>query len=549
MYKKILFISTGSYFKIAKLLQNNGFKVDVISDKISFTEFKNILYSKNYEIVLTSTCTDPYKRSEIHKFMFKNFPMLFYVTLVHDLKKSCSIKTCSLLQKNKCASTFINYTDHNSFLATFKNLINTHKITLQGELLKNLFDINKEFLVKYEQYFMSKKETFLTKNGNIDYIDYFIKKIFNLITKKLLKMFCPEKISIFLYDSNTEKYKLVSSYGFKTALDDNLTVQNNWKIINYAIKAKKSLLLQDGLKKYRNLYSKNIISSNKIISSIILPLTFDNNVLGIICITRLFPNKKMFSKQEFHISNLFAKWISYIYFIIIKNRIIIEYDILKSNFISIINHELRTPLMVLSAAIELAEKNLSNQLYDLAKRNIKRLDGLIEQLLDFSRMDKGKFVIIKKENSISDLINEIVEEYTLNLKSSNINLQLELNHTTDKFYFDRDRIKQVITNLLNNSIKFMPIEQKSKHIIIRTNETLNKINFCIEDNGQGIEEKSLKTIFNPFVQLTNITTKEKPGFGLGLAISKNIIETHGGNIWAESEFGKWTKILFYLPKN
>lgn len=227
----------------------------------------------------------------------------------------------------------------------------------------------------------------------------------------------------------------------------------------------------------------------------------------------------------------------------------LEYERMKSDFISIVNHELRTPLMAISAAIELVEKNLSQEIYLLIRRNIQKLNNLVEQLLDFSRINRETFSIMKTKNSVSALINEIVSEYNLTLKNSNITLQVNFDLKNDIQLFDKERIKQVVSNLINNSIKFMPNKKSSNYIKLSVEETKKDIVFCVTDNGRGIQTKNLKYIFNPFVQLSEITTKEKNGLGLGLAIAKNIVESHKGKIWAKSVFGKWTKIFFTIPKN
>lgn len=545
MYKNILYITKNhKSLPEVELLRKHNYKVETISPE-NLNSIKNLLYKKNFEIILINTQVNPSVRSKIHSFLFKNFPLMLYGTVVYKIKDSCSIRKCNLHKANKCISIFINYPDQQTFIHSLKKLIKQHQNCIHGILLNSVIDLIKKFMLKSKKYFTLEKEIFAPRSFSAEYLENLISTLFENVTKKIVKLFNADKVSIFLYDTEEEKYKLISSYGFKTD-DKNITVQDNWGIINYVLKNKKSLLLQNGINKYPPF--RKIKPNIRINSSLVVPLLMGETIFGVMCISRVFPDKRLFLRQEHHLIEKFANWITHIYSIINGLKMMAEYEKLKSDFISIANHELRTPLMALSAALEILEKNIPLDLSQLIKRNLSRLNNLVDQLLDFARIEQNKFSINKTENSLATFIKEIIDEYQPILKLNNIKLELESKFNIDKIPFDWDRLKQVFANLINNSMKFFPKEREDKYIKISISETEKEIQFCIEDNGQGIEQQNLKKIFKPFIQLVDISHKQLPGSGLGLSITKNIIEKHNGTIWAESEYGKWTKIIFTLPK-
>jgi signal transduction histidine kinase len=221
----------------------------------------------------------------------------------------------------------------------------------------------------------------------------------------------------------------------------------------------------------------------------------------------------------------------------------------KSQFLSTISHELRTPLTAIKEGIRLVYCEASGkineeqkELLGIAQRNVDRLARLINDVLDFQKLEAGKMNFELDQNNINEVVEEIRETVTCIAAEKGLDVFTELALDLPLFSFDRDKITQVLTNLLNNAIKFT--EQGS--ITISTTKTDHSIEVSIQDTGPGIVKEDISKLFQEFEQLDE-KDRKTGGTGLGLAISRQIIKNHNGKIWAESEFGKGTRFSFILP--
>lgn len=206
-------------------------------------------------------------------------------------------------------------------------------------------------------------------------------------------------------------------------------------------------------------------------------------------------------------------------------------DEAQNQFINVAAHELRTPIQpILNAIYLLQSADLStakkNQYIDIIKRNTEKLGRLAEDILDVTRIESNTLKLMKERVNLYDLISNIVEEYKRNIQL--IHKDLVVNYESpDRTIFitgDRLRLNQVLLNLLDNAGKFT----KKGSINVTTVIMSNKVQVTVKDTGVGIHPEIFPKLFSKFV------TKSDRGTGLGLFISKNIIEAHGGKIWAES---------------
>jgi PAS domain S-box-containing protein len=225
-------------------------------------------------------------------------------------------------------------------------------------------------------------------------------------------------------------------------------------------------------------------------------------------------------------------------------------DELKTQFLSIISHEMRTPITPMNAQLqlllsgyfgEITEKQKNS--LEMIKRNTERLDRFIGEVLDISKFEAG----VMKFNSVPANLNEIVANAVETMKMQALNKNLKLIFKEDKVpevVIDKDRITQVIMNLINNAIKFTDMGG-----IIEVELTCNGENAIVKvkDNGIGIRTEDLDRLFKPFQQLDSSYGRKYGGSGLGLAICKRIIAYHGGKIWTESEYGKGSTFQFIIP--
>ena len=223
---------------------------------------------------------------------------------------------------------------------------------------------------------------------------------------------------------------------------------------------------------------------------------------------------------------------------------------IKSEFISIVSHELRTPLTAIKEGIGIVLDGSTGEITEeqkdflgTAKRNVDRLARLINDVLDFSKMESGKMQLKREKHQITQVLEDVVKTHTTHAKVNNLYVKTDFKEGLPEIFFDPDRIIQVVNNLINNSLKFT----QTGGIVIRAGIEEGFVRITIEDTGPGIKEEELSKLFEAFRQLENQNAKKTGGTGLGLSISKQIVKQHGGKIWVESEFGKGSKFIFTLP--
>lgn len=219
----------------------------------------------------------------------------------------------------------------------------------------------------------------------------------------------------------------------------------------------------------------------------------------------------------------------------------------KDDFINIASHELKTPLTSMKLYLELLQPLIKTQglkeskLIKGIKYQISRLQKLVNDLLDVSRLQTGKLAFEKKEFDLNRFINETVKD----LQTANKNKRIQyVNQKPIKIYADKIRIYQVLTNLINNALKYSPENTK---IIVKSKKENDLVKVSVQDFGIGISKVQRKKIFDKLYQVKQNSKSSLLGFGMGLYISKEIIRRHHGNIWVESEKGKGSTFYFTLP--
>ena len=227
-----------------------------------------------------------------------------------------------------------------------------------------------------------------------------------------------------------------------------------------------------------------------------------------------------------------------------------ELDKLKAEFLSMISHELYTPITpIKDSAMQLGEsKSLSEtdkQLVSIIKRQTGRLQDLVEEVLDFSWLEIKEWKLNKEPASIGLAGEAAVDLAIKQAEGKSIKLKLKLAKGLPAVMADKKRIQHVIKILLENAIKFSP---EGSEVVLGIDKVSGGIEVYVSDTGIGISKENLEKIFSGFYQAEDHLTRTKGGMGLGLAIAKKIIEAHNGYIWAESQgLGEGSRFVFLLP--
>lgn len=227
-------------------------------------------------------------------------------------------------------------------------------------------------------------------------------------------------------------------------------------------------------------------------------------------------------------------------------------DKLKDDFLSTTTHELKTPLVPIKSQSQMllagdygklnAEQNAA---VEMIYRNEENLSMLTNEVLDISKMKSNKFALKLGICDLELLINEVVSDMTSYANEQKIALALNIKTKLPKILIDELRIRQVMSNLLGNAIKFTPENGK---VVVDVKQVKNEIIVLVTDNGIGIDQQYLPKLFTPFFQIDSRISRKYRGTGLGLAISKGIIDAHGGKIWAKSDgLNKGSEFGFSLP--
>lgn len=411
----------------------------------------------------------------------------------HDDRKQCA--NCPLHTNIKIGITKTIET-HNSYYGKFYEISHTGIIFNNEEAVLEIFqDITER--KKYENR-LSRAEI-ISKTGNWE---YHINKNLVVVSDGAKKIYGLEKGGNEFKLEEIKKYPLSE---YRTLLDDSLKdlVENNKQYdVEFKIKSNKG-----DIKTVRSV--ANYDSSNKIIFGILQDITIQKQ------------NEEALEKS----------------------------NAVKSVFLSTISHELRTPM---NAIIGFSDIILSNNKNKESERflksinsNAKHLDELLNNILDYSKIESDALDILYEKFSVNDLFDELYDMFEdLNYRKNLDFVKMEFIKNKDKkISSDYLRLKQVLYNIISNSIKF------TEKGIIKLSFTFdyNYITFKVEDTGIGIPKDQLSYVFDRFWQFDSGTRKKYKGTGLGLSISKSIVELLNGDIWLESEFNKGTTFHIKVP--
>jgi len=233
------------------------------------------------------------------------------------------------------------------------------------------------------------------------------------------------------------------------------------------------------------------------------------------------------------------------------NARLTELDRLKDDFVSTVTHELRTPLTSIRAFTEIlldqpeVDAGQRRKFLGIITREAERLTRLINQVLDLAKIESGKADWAETRVDMKEVISDTLAAMDQLFKEKNIRIEARLPNSVSTVSVDLDRMIQVMLNLLSNAVKFCDTEQG--RIEIALSETGGRLRVDVRDNGRGISPADHESIFSKFHQVGDTFTDKPQGSGLGLHISRQIVEHFGGSMWVESSLGRGARFSFTLP--
>ncbi|MFQ5610911.1 MAG: GAF domain-containing protein [Anaerolineae bacterium] len=290
------------------------------------------------------------------------------------------------------------------------------------------------------------------------------------------------------------------------------------------------------------------------VSQMTLPILCDEQVLGVISLERDTPEP--FDEKDVEFVRRLVDHAT----VAVQNAYLFEQvktaNEAKTEFMSVASHELKTPMTSIKGYAKLLEMGASGGLSDQQRdflrviiNNVNRMDRLVSDLLDVSRIEAGRIRLELGQVRLSEVIGDVVQSVETQITEKRLTVNVDVPSHLPPVWADYDRLTQVITNLVSNAYKYTP-EGGRIHISASASNgspVNNGLVVSVQDSGIGIAEEEHPQIFTKFFRSANPLARDVPGTGLGLSITKSLIEMHGGQIWFESELGQGTTFSFSLP--
>jgi signal transduction histidine kinase len=223
---------------------------------------------------------------------------------------------------------------------------------------------------------------------------------------------------------------------------------------------------------------------------------------------------------------------------------------LKSDFVSNVSHELRTPLALIRLYAETLElgrittQDKKDQYYQIIRKESERLTALINNILDFSRIEAGRKEYEFRETDIAELVRNTLDSYRYQVEQQGFELKENIEADLPQVYVDREAIARALVNLVNNALKY---SNREKFLGVKLYKDNSKVKLEVEDHGIGIASRDQAKIFEKFYRAEDPLVHNTKGSGLGLSLVQHITRAHGGDIEVESTPGRGSKFILSLP--
>jgi signal transduction histidine kinase len=375
--------------------------------------------------------------------------------------------------------------------------------------------------------------------------------VLDSVAKHTSSLIPADEITIYLYDEHNDTLLFGAGLsGHKPADQPPIPISENWLTASTAREAKPSIIHQATHSTVPEGWPIGAIAS--------FPLQKAGHVLGVFDVA--FGQPHYFAEDELRALSLLADQAA----IAIQNaqlfRQVHSANEAKSEFVSIVSHELKIPmtsiqgyarLMTLGAAGQINAQQL--EFANIILRNVERMGNLVSDLLDLSRIESGRISISPRPVALDKIIHDAIRSIQEQIDARDHTLRVTVPPDLPEVLADPVRLVQVLTNLISNAYKFTP---RGGQISIWAQEQANAaasqddrawVLCAVEDNGVGIAPKDREHIFEQFYRVQSPGMRKEQGTGLGLSIARSIVELHGGHIWVESEVAQGTTFFFTLP--
>ena len=357
---------------------------------------------------------------------------------------------------------------------------------------------------------------------------------------------------IYDYDAAAEELRPRATFGYIKEIDDAVRrspLRKGEGVTGQAVLKRQPIQVTDLTVEgaYESRLRELVIESG-FRAALAVPLIREDQVMGALTIARKQPGE--FSPQ---VVDLMATFASQSALAMQNARLFHQLQVAsrhKSQFLANMSHELRTPLNAILGYTELIADRIYgevpekiNEVLDRVQKSGRHLLGLINDVLDLSKIEAGQLTLGLSDYSFADIVHSVASAVESLAAEKQLALTVEVAPDLPLGHGDERRITQVLLNLVGNAIKFTD----KGEVAIRVANSGGEFQASVADTGPGIAESDRQKIFEEFQQVDNSPTRTKGGTGLGLAIAKRIVELHGGRIWVESTVGKGSTFFFSVP--
>ncbi|MCF7908242.1 MAG: GAF domain-containing sensor histidine kinase [Candidatus Omnitrophica bacterium] len=424
-------------------------------------------------------------------------------------------------------------------------------ITEVTKSLVNLKDF-KSSLSKENRDFLEKELFKLTMAYNISKEisgNFNLEKTLNMLVDRIANVMSVGIVSLMLVGKNTGEMLIKFAKGLDKEIIKNVKVKLGEGVSGWVAQTGQSLLVKDISKDPRFSKRNGKYNTNSLLS---VPLKIQDKVIGVINVNNKI-SKGVFNEEDLDILSKLADLAA----LAVTNSRLREdtkhLDDLRANFIANVSHELRTPLTAIKESVgiilEEIAGNINSQqkkLLSLAVQSISRLSRLIDDLLDFSKVDAETREMKRTLFDIGRIAELAVATLRPLAQKKEVDIKISLPNRKIEIWGDEDKLYEVISNFIDNAIKYNKPKGK---INLKLEDTEKNVKIIVSDTGIGMPKQDLDKIFDRFKRIEGYSKDKVKGSGLGLSIVKDIVEMHGGETFVDSEINKGTTFTVTLPKN